>query len=485
MRIRSAYALVGAAIAVAAAAAWLRREPGTRASRETEVLRQRIGLSVREHGILVSEESVPVEVGARGEILELVMSGTRVSKGDLVLRLDHSKLEERLDEHEVNIQTSETERDVSQAEHGLVQTREKNSLSLLRKRLQVAELRLETARAGLTKGNRRLLETDVEIAAIDLRDATEELARQKRLLTKGFVSSAMVEPYERRAESARASLEERRVTIQLREKGTTAEQLVELEKDVERLRALVSRGTSAMKRQLEEVDHRIQVSKARIAKNAHHVQRLRSEVARSESRAEVDGVVAVRMYRDWRSGGQWTEYKPGREVYKNDFIADIINPGRMKVYLMVNEADVNRLATGMCARIRVPAYPEREFRGAVTELAGIGRDRFDVAPQGYEDSHSGVTMFNACVSIDGEGAEFRPGMSARVEVEVEPPRDALFVPRAAVRRRRGETSVLRKSVGGAAWTRIEGRLHGDRYFMVEKGLSEGDRVVLPDPEGES
>ena len=71
-------------------------------------------------------------------------------------------------------------------------------------------------------------------------------------------------------------------------------------------------------------------------------------------------------------------------------------------------------------------------------VGGIGRDRFDLAPQGQEESHTGVTVFNALLDIESPGVELRPGMSALVEVVIEPEKPRLVLPRAAVQRTVGD-----------------------------------------------
>ena len=66
----------------------------------------------------MSNESVPVELMAEGEILELTESGTPVTNGQIVLRIDSSRLAENIEEFEANIQTYEAERDVDRASWG-------------------------------------------------------------------------------------------------------------------------------------------------------------------------------------------------------------------------------------------------------------------------------------------------------------------------------------------------------------------------------
>jgi len=217
---------------------------------------------------------------------------------------------------------------------------------------------------------------------------------------------------------------------------------------------------------------------------------LEDETANAKTVAPTNGIFCIRMFQNWHTAGQWQEYKPGQKKWKFDRIADVIDPTGIAAALMVHEADVCMVVTGLQARIRLPAYPDAEFTGTITEIGGIGRDRFDVAPRGYEKSKTSITVFNAMISIEGNGYEFRPGMSADVEIIVQPPAPRLVVPLQAVNCVDPEGqeepvtyTVRRKNKRGITDVPIKGRPYNLRYFLVEEGLQDGDTVLMPDLEG--
>jgi multidrug resistance efflux pump len=480
----TARTIAGAAIvlAIVAAAAWApraaRRREAPPPARGWVVRRAALGLALHERGRLVSLSTAPLEAGAPGELIEVARGGTRVRAGDVVARLDVASLQDRLDDQEANLQTHLTERETETAEREFACVQETNNLFLAAHRLALAESRLASARAEPRPEERRLLEIAIELAELDLREAEEDLAREQRLLEKGFVTRMGLEPRQRRAETARAALAEKRIALAEAADGRPREELLELESEVGRLREQVARGERSMARRLEEADSRIRESDTEIAKDRFTIANLSREIARTEIRAPTNGVIALRIFQDWRSGGQWSEYKPGITVYKNDRVGDIVNPGLMEVALMVNEADARLVRAGQKARLRLPAYPDREFAGVVRDVGGIGRDRYDLAPRGQEDGLTGVAMFNVTVSIRDPHVEYRPGMSVLVEIEIEPPGEALVVPAEALTPEGGGWVARVRTGRGERRAAVTGRRVGERFFRIESGLNEGDVVCL-------
>ena len=433
--------------------------------------------TVVERGWLVSLDSEPVQLAATGELLEVTASGARVKKGDVVMRIDDADARERLEGIEYGIRDTEQDKASYEASYEYTERQQSNYLRELRKRLESAKLELQDARLGLKPEDRRQLDIELETAQLDLADATDERERQVRLFNKGFISQAMLEPYQRRVETLQATVAEIEARIRLEEKGMPPDQLVGIEKSVERIQAQVDRGEKAKARRLAAARNLIKWAEARLAKSLHDKAQIDKELGATEVLAPRDGIMALRLHYNRQVSG-WTEYKPGEKRYKSDRLADIVDLGKMKVEIMVHEANIDSLPLGTAAEIRLPAFPDHEFSGEVTEVGGVGRDRADVAPSGYEWGRSGVTVFNASVSLEGNGVEFRPGMSALVELIVEPAKPRLVLRREAIRQRDGELFVLKPDGDELREVAIKGRVFNARYVEVQEGLAKGDTVVV-------
>ncbi|HEX9407656.1 MAG TPA: efflux RND transporter periplasmic adaptor subunit, partial [Thermoanaerobaculia bacterium] len=88
----------------------------------------------------------------------------------------------------------------------------------------------------------------------------------------------------------------------------------------------------------------------------------------------------------------------------------IANLGAMEARVNVNENDIVNVKIGDTARINVDAYPDRQLRGFVREIASTAQTR-------NAGSQEEVTNFEVKISIPNPPVPLRPGMSTTADVE--------------------------------------------------------------------
>jgi len=190
---------------------------------------------------------------------------------------------------------------------------------------------------------------------------------------------------------------------------------------------------------------------------------------------------------------------------------------QMEVEAEVNENDVVNISLNDTARIEVDAYPDRAFKGIVTEIANSAR----IAAQGTQEQ---VTNFPVKVRIldhhgDGSGSgnssrvgsdevsiptnqlpDFRPGMSSSVDIFTDYVPDCVTVPIQAVTVRDvnrtkpeeeedseyvagvSKEEDLRRVVfvvreGSAEMVEVETGISNDTHIQIVSGITEGEEVV--------
>lgn len=156
---------------------------------------------------------------------------------------------------------------------------------------------------------------------------------------------------------------------------------------------------------------------------------------------------------------------------------------KMRVNAAVSETDIGSIREGMEASFRVDAFPDRRFRGVVTQV------RF------AETLVNNVVTYETLIDVDNTELLLRPGMTATILFEVNKAADVLTVPNAALRFdpqreptqvnwRPGRGQVARSRV--FKWT-VEGLVEvplelgltdGSVTQVITDGLKEGDRVVV-------
>lgn len=94
---------------------------------------------------------------------------------------------------------------------------------------------------------------------------------------------------------------------------------------------------------------------------------------------------------------------------------------QMQVDTNVSEADIGRIAKGQEATFTVDAYPERTFRGRVSEIRN--------APQTIQN----VVTYDVVIQVDNRDLKLKPGMTANVSIQIEHKENILKVPNSALR----------------------------------------------------
>jgi HlyD family secretion protein len=143
--------------------------------------------------------------------------------------------------------------------------------------------------------------------------------------------------------------------------------------------------------------------------------------------APIDGIITALLV-------EQGERVAGTSMMSGTDLLRLANLDRMEVLTEVNENDIVRVSMNDSALIEIDAYPDRRFKGIVTEMAnsantvGTSTDQvtnFEVKILLLKESYQ--DLINA-----GNSYPFRPGMSASVDILTESKIDILSVPLQAV-----------------------------------------------------
>ncbi len=158
--------------------------------------------------------------------------------------------------------------------------------------------------------------------------------------------------------------------------------------------------------------------------------------------------------------------EPGAYVSQGRLLAQIYQPGHVRVRAYVDEPDLGRIAKGQPAAIEWDGLPNRQWTGKVERPA----------EQVVELNNRSVGYI--LCSIDGEPEELIPNLNVRVEITTNLKANALVVPRSAVFTEGAGFAVL-LSEGGRIVTRpvVTGLFTAEKIEILE-GIREGDSVLL-------
>ncbi len=147
----------------------------------------------------------------------------------------------------------------------------------------------------------------------------------------------------------------------------------------------------------------------------------------------------------------------------------IIDPGKLEMWIYVDETDIGRTKTGVDVEYWVDAYHDKRFKGKISMIY----------PQ--PEIKDNIVYYLAIVKIDPKDTVLlRPEMTSHVRIIVEEKNDVFVVPNNAVRFEEGK-NVLHISKGKEKTERrkVVTGIRDDKFTEIISGISDGEEIVIP------
>jgi len=164
----------------------------------------------------------------------------------------------------------------------------------------------------------------------------------------------------------------------------------------------------------------------------------------------LDGVVA-RTYLD-----------KGENVTPQTPVALVVDPSELLARAEVPERFAGRLRLGLAARIRVDAYPGREFHATLTRVSPV------------VDPGTRTTLVEA--KIADAGNLLRPGMFGELTVVLGEAGNVLAAPIEALAEGSGPVVFVAKD-GKASKREVELGLRTSHFIEIRRGIAPGEKIV--------
>jgi membrane fusion protein (multidrug efflux system) len=176
-----------------------------------------------------------------------------------------------------------------------------------------------------------------------------------------------------------------------------------------------------------------------------------ARLARTEMHAAFPGIAGLRQVSE------------GQYVAAGTDIARLEKIDQLKLDFRVPEANIGRLRPGQPVKVQVDAYPEKAFSGSV----------YAIEP-GVDDQTRTIVL-RARVA-NGE-MKLRPGMFARVQLQLGVRENAIWIPEAAIVPRGQDSFVFRVAGEKVELLKVQTGARKVGEVEIVKGLAAGDLVV--------
>lgn len=142
------------------------------------------------------------------------------------------------------------------------------------------------------------------------------------------------------------------------------------------------------------------------------------------------------------------------------------------VQTYIKEIDITKIRQGDLVRITVDAIPDKVLTGKVHKIANMGetKSRFD------------MNVFEVIIRLDHSDPDLKPGMTCNNDIITGKNEQALLAPLKAVFKNDTTSFVYIQSGSQIVKKPVELGDQDDKNVVVLKGLAEGEKVLLYEPQ---
>ncbi len=303
-----------------------------------------------------------------GQVVEILADfNSEVKAGQLLARLNSDQIRAKADAARADLAQARAARSVQDA--------------------QMEKARADITRAGAVADDMR---AQYAKSSTQFTDASKTLERQNELASRGIVSAAGLQ-----------SATTQRDTLGSQRNSAAAQ--------IESAMAQIASLTADLK----VIQAQMLSSEAQIQQRAAVVRQIEVDIANTEIRSPVDGVV---IQRNVELGMPVAASLQAPTLF---LVAQDLR--KIEIQANVDEADVGRVKPGQEVTFNVNAYPGRNFSGLVKQVR-LG-----------SQTVQNVVIYTSVISVDNSSLELRPGMTANLRILTERRDNVVRIPNAALR----------------------------------------------------
>jgi RND family efflux transporter MFP subunit len=427
---------------------------------------------VTERGELQSSKSVTVvcEVeGRQHKIIDILPEGTRVKKGEIVVRFDQEELKRLADGQEVKFKQAEGKSKVAKEKLEQAKYKAEGDIADAELAHTVADLELKKYVEAEYKVELDDKRGAIALAERELQEAIEKLEHYRKFVKSGFGTPEQLRVKEFEADQKRYYLQRDKAKLEMLEKYTRVRQETELAAKAVEAKRKLARVKQSSAAAIAEAQNELDAAQIteRLEKDA--LDRIHKQLDKCIVKAPQDGIVVYPNIRYYDMGSR---IAPGATVWFQQPIFTLPDLTKMQVKVKVHEAMIKKVKPGQRAEIRADALPGKVLHGEIKSVGTLA----DNAPW----DERGVKEYATEVSIDDlpEDGGLKPGMTAEVRIIVNTLKDVLLVPVQGVTEKEGTHYAYVVKKGDAERREVQVGENNEKYVEIKSGVGEGEQVAL-------
>lgn len=407
-------------------------------------------------------------------ILSIVPEGKLVTEGEELVRLASDTINDRVEDARIRVENAKSALVNSQESLTIQEKQNESDITNAETNSKLAQLEYDQFDKGDSQVELATRQTAVENATTDLERKTEDFKSAQRLSKEGFVSNNDVLDAQIAQRDSSNKLDTAKMNLEVWNKYAEPKQRQTLQrKRDESLRELARvqiKTQAAILLKTAEVRAReatLRVETARLTN-------LEKQLASCVIKAPQAGMV---VYQSSTGGNNFNSQGPideGVQVRQNQTLIQLPDTSRMLVEVRVAEQMTDRIRQGQLCYITVDALPGQQLVGKVEKISPLP----DSANRWMNPN---LKEYPTQIVLESTPAGLKPGMSAKVVVQVAQLDDVIGVPLQALFTSSGQSYVYVGDAVNYERRVVKVGLSSTDKIQILDGLKAGESVLLAQP----
>ncbi|MDG3002888.1 efflux RND transporter periplasmic adaptor subunit [Paludisphaera mucosa] len=407
--------------------------------------------------------------GAQNKISYLIPEGTKVKKGDVVVKFDGSEIQKNISQQEIKYKQAVARIETTQQEMEIQRNKGESDVIAAEVELTLARLDLEKYQQGDYPAEITKQKGEMSLKKKDVEAESAKLDQYKALMKKGFKTPEDVRIQTSMLAAKELDYSSSEQFLQVKEKFEYKRKTTEFSSKVDQSQKKVGQASATAKAQVSKASSEFEAARATASIEDQQLKTYTGQMDKTVIKAEQDGIVAYSNDRYWDPSSQVRE---GASVYSRQKIFSLPDMTRMQVKVNIHESLIKKIKAGQKAEVRIDAFPNVVFVGTVKSVSQL-------ADSNQSWRTGGVKEYTTIVVIDDlVGQDLKPGMTAEARILVGELKDVLVVPMQAVAENKGDFYAFVEDGPGLRMQKVKVGDNNEKLVQVLEGIKEGDRVAL-------
>ena len=453
------------------------REPaGVAPGQFVSVAPMDMDITIAKEGELQAVSNVEIVCPVEGQsvILDIAREGSYVRKGDVVVKLDSSEIERKIEQAQLDLQKAEADLTAAKESKEIQDSTNVANLEAANVELILARLDLQQYVEGTFPSELQNAKTAVDMAKISVKNMEDELAQTRSLFSKGFVTAADVKKAELALLTAKNDLEKKSTDLMVLEKYTHEKELTDRRNKVAQAEKKLVRVQRENSSQLAQKVADLQAKAQTLDLRKQQMEHMQEQLAACTIKAPGDGMVvyATSGRSDW--GRRDTPMAPGATVRMQELLIRLPDTSAMKAVSRISEQQVAKLRVDQNNPIRATI----DIVGQGDPITGWLSNISIMADSSSRWFSPDTKEYPVDVTLDRTPQGLKPGMSVKTRIFVDRLRQALAVPLAAVYAAGVDNYVFIREGAEPRPTKVTIGQVNDTHAQITTGVKAGQQVLL-------